>query len=209
MIECIKTALVLAPHTDDGELGMGGTIHRMVSEGSVVYEVAFSTAHDVKVHGGRNVELEEEIKKASATTGVSELQIHDFKTREFGVSRQDILQLMIYYRDKLKPDAVFIPSTTDVHQDHIVIREEGIRCFKHSSIFGYNLGWNQIDVKNDMFIRISKENAEAKLEALGHYKTQEHRPYMQKEYQYGLLRFNGVHCNSKFAEAFEVIRINA
>ena len=36
--------LVLAPHTDDGELGCGGTISRMVEEGREVYYAAFSTA---------------------------------------------------------------------------------------------------------------------------------------------------------------------
>ena len=37
------TVLVLAPHTDDGELGCGGTIARFLEEGKEVYYVAFST----------------------------------------------------------------------------------------------------------------------------------------------------------------------
>ena len=36
--------LVLAPHTDDGELGVGGTISRFIEEGANVYYAAFSTA---------------------------------------------------------------------------------------------------------------------------------------------------------------------
>lgn len=209
MIDCIKTALVLAPHTDDCELGMGATVHRLSKMGATVHQVAFSTAHDVKVHGGRNEVLEAEIIQASKATGSSTLKIHDFKTREFGYSRQDILQLMIYYRTKYNPDSVFLPSTTDLHQDHSVIRDEGIRCFKHCSIFGYNLGWNQIEVKNEMFAKVTEENVTAKLKALTFYDTQNHRPYMQTDYQLGLLRTNGVHSNSEFAEAFEVIRITS
>lgn len=37
----IKRVLVLAPHTDDGELGMGGTIHKLLQEGKQVAYVAF------------------------------------------------------------------------------------------------------------------------------------------------------------------------
>ena len=36
--------LVLAPHTDDGELGLGGTISKFISEGRKVTYVAFATA---------------------------------------------------------------------------------------------------------------------------------------------------------------------
>ena len=37
-----KTALVLSPHTDDGELATGGTIKRLIESGSSLYFVAFS-----------------------------------------------------------------------------------------------------------------------------------------------------------------------
>lgn len=39
-----KRALVLAPHTDDGELGAGGTLAKMIEAGVEVYYAAFSTA---------------------------------------------------------------------------------------------------------------------------------------------------------------------
>nr|WP_287495042.1 PIG-L family deacetylase [Candidatus Brachybacter algidus] len=39
-----KKVFILAPHTDDGELGCGGTIARLIEDGAIVYYVAFSTA---------------------------------------------------------------------------------------------------------------------------------------------------------------------
>ena len=39
-----QRALVLAPHTDDGEFGCGGTMARLVEEGTDVRYVAFSIA---------------------------------------------------------------------------------------------------------------------------------------------------------------------
>ena len=38
--------LVLAPHTDDGEFGCGGTIARLVDTGASVTYVAFSSAEE-------------------------------------------------------------------------------------------------------------------------------------------------------------------
>ena len=37
-----KKVLILAPHTDDGEFGCGGTISKFIEEGIELYYVAFS-----------------------------------------------------------------------------------------------------------------------------------------------------------------------
>ena len=39
----MKKVLVLAPHTDDGELGCGGTVARLLEEGCEVHFAVFST----------------------------------------------------------------------------------------------------------------------------------------------------------------------
>ena len=44
MIAGWERVLVLAPHTDDGEFGCGGTMARLVDAGAEVRYVAFSTA---------------------------------------------------------------------------------------------------------------------------------------------------------------------
>jgi len=41
-----KKTLVLAPHTDDCELGAGGTIAKLIENGSDVYFAAFSTSDE-------------------------------------------------------------------------------------------------------------------------------------------------------------------
>lgn len=46
MLENCNNILVLAPHTDDGELGMGGTISKLIADGKEVTYVAFSTAEE-------------------------------------------------------------------------------------------------------------------------------------------------------------------
>ena len=70
MILKFEKILVLAPHTDDGELGAGGTISRLIENGSDVYYAAFSTAEEsVPNHLPKNI-LKTEVKEATKELGI-------------------------------------------------------------------------------------------------------------------------------------------
>lgn len=202
--------LVLAPHTDDGEFGCGGTIAKLVEQGNEVYQVAFSSAYNIVEDGMINSTLEDEIMVANEIIGVptQNIYIHGFKTREFHSRRQDILDLMIHYRNKIDPDIVFIPSLNDVHQDHGVIAQEALRSFKQTTILGYELAWNLTNFNYQLFISLTTRQLEKKLLACQQYKSQKHRPYYGEEYFRSLAVTRGVQANTRYAETFEVIRIN-
>ena len=75
--------LVLAPHTDDGEIGCGGTIARFVEERREVHYVAFSTARtSVRPDYPDNI-LEIEVKKATKILGIppERLRLFHFPVR--------------------------------------------------------------------------------------------------------------------------------
>ena len=63
MITNCKNILVLAPHTDDGELGLGGTISRLIEDGKKVTYVAFSTAQQSVPEGFPKDILKTEVKQ--------------------------------------------------------------------------------------------------------------------------------------------------
>src|SRR5439155_22212383 len=90
-------ALVLAPHTDDGEFGCGGTMARLVEHGAVVRYVAFSIATKSLPDGFPPDTLAREVREATTELGIPEanLTVHDFEVRSFPVHRQDILELLI------------------------------------------------------------------------------------------------------------------
>ena len=60
-----KNVLVLAPHTDDGELGAGGTISRLLRSGAKVSYAAFSTAEESVPEGLPKDILKTEVKNAT------------------------------------------------------------------------------------------------------------------------------------------------
>ena len=187
------TALVLSPHTDDGELGCGGTLQNY---DNVIY-VAFSSCG--------NYELIEECKRATYILKVKETLIFNHPVRNFDKSRQQILDEMLSAKEKYSPDVVFTPML-DVHQDHRVIHEESLRAFKDCNMLGYELPWNNYSVTTDSYHSITGDQLKKKCAALSRYKTQAHRPYMNPNFITSLATVRGVQSGVEYAEAFETIR---
>lgn len=203
-----KKVLVLAPHTDDGELGCGGTIAKLISQGSEVYYAAFSTAEESVPKGFPKNRLEIEVRKATRKLGIKKknLLVFDFQVRKLNYVRQEVLERLVEMKKSIQPDVVFLPSSKDIHQDHITITQEGIRAFKHCSILGYELIWNNLSFNTDCFIEISKKNLEKKIQALQAYKTQKGKAYMSSKFIESLAIVRGTQIGMEYAETFEVIR---
>lgn len=203
-----KTILILAPHTDDGELGCGATIAKANSEGAKVFYAAFSTADESVPDGFPQNQLEIEVKDATQRLGIKKehLFIYKFEVRKLNYVRQEILEELIKIRKQIQPDIVFLPSSKDIHQDHKTVNEEGIRAFKFCTILGYELIWNNLSFATDCFIEISKQQLDAKIDALQAYATQEGKLYMDPDFIRSLAKIRGTQIGVPFAETFEVIR---
>ena len=93
MMEQWRKALVLAPHTDDGEFGCGGTMARLVEAGCDIRYVAFSIATRSLPPGFPPDTLAREVREATTELGVpaGNLTVHDFDVRTFPDHRQAIL----------------------------------------------------------------------------------------------------------------------
>lgn len=200
--------LVLAPHTDDGELGCGGTIARFIEEGKEVYCVAFSIAEESMPEGFPKNALLFEFKNAMNVLGIKESNqiIFRYPVREFPKYRQSILQDIIDLRNSIKPDLILVPSLNDIHQDHGVIAKESLRAFKKNSILGYELPWNNIIFETRCFIKLEHSHLSSKVQALKCYKSQNHRAYLNDEFIFGLAKTRGTQFETEYAESFEVIR---
>ena len=97
MFDDVKKALVLAPHTDDGELGMGGTINKLIDAGIEVYYAAFSICEESVPAGYSKDALKHECINAASILGIKpdNLIIFNHKVRNFNFARQDILDKLV------------------------------------------------------------------------------------------------------------------
>ena len=204
-----NVVLVLGPHTDDGELGCGGTISKLLEMGSKIIYVVFSSCEESVPKNFPSDILKIELSKSADVLGIdsSNLILFDFKVRTFSYRRQDILDKLILIRSQFNPSLVFIPSFNDIHQDHKVIAEEGLRAFKNVSVFSYELIWNQISFNNQCFVSLEEKHVQSKIKSLLMYESQKHRSYTNPEFLKSLASIRGVQSGFKYAEMFEVHRL--
>lgn len=209
MFNNIKNILVLAPHTDDGELGAGGSISKFIENGINVYYAAFSTAEKSVPAGFEKDILKVEVKNATKKLGIKEenLFIYNYEVRKLNYVRQEILEDLIKLRSHLEIDLVLMPSLNDIHQDHTTVAQEGLRAFKTKTILGYELIWNNLSFNTTSFIKLEERHVQNKVDALKEYKSQEERDYMSEGFIFSLAKTRGVQISSEYAESFEVIRL--
>ena len=204
-----KTVLVLAPHTDDGELGCGATISKMIRNGVNIHYVAFSSCRDSLPEGEEEDCLIKEMYAATTVLGIPSENVKclDFQVRHFEDHRQEILDCMIGLNNEIRPYIVLSPSIHDIHQDHSTIANEALRAFKKTTILQYEVPWNNYTFDNQLFSCVEEQDVNKKIIAIKSYKSQNNRDYTKEQFVRGVLVTHGVQVGHNYAEVFEVPRL--
>lgn len=203
-----ERVLILAPHTDDGEFGCGGSVAKFIKDNKEVYYAAFSLAEEsVPPPYPENI-LETEVKKATKKLGINQknLLLYRYQVRHFAYHRQEILEDLVQLNKNLKPDLVFMPCLNDLHQDHSTIAMEGLRAFKKTSILGYEIPWNNMNFATQCFIALDENDLQTKLKALNCYESQKAKSYASENFIRSLAVTRGTQIGVQYAEVFEVVR---
>ncbi len=203
--------LVLAPHTDDAELGAGASIAKWIEAGVDVHVAVFSTAEESLPDGSVPTRLADECHESLDVLGIlrENRTVLSYPVRKLGYHRQEVLEHMVQLGRDLDPDWVLIPSGADLHQDHSTIHDEALRAFKHKTVLGYELPWNHITFSASAFVTFERRHLDKKWEALQRYESQLElaRPYFTLEFHESLARVRGLQVKHEWAEAFELIRV--
>ena len=202
------TILVLAPHTDDGELGAGASIAKWADQGNDVHYAAFSACESIAAPDDRTNSLRSECAAATSLLGIpsTNLEIFSFEVRRFTRERQEILDVMVELNKAVRPDLVLMPSTDDTHQDHETVAREARRAFKRTRMLGYEVPWNQFRFDSSAFSTIEEDHLATKCDALARFTSQAGRPYMNSDYIRSQALTRGVQSGVPLAEAFQVLR---
>ncbi|MCX6270232.1 MAG: PIG-L family deacetylase [Bacteroidetes bacterium] len=198
--------LILAPHTDDGEFGCGGSVTKWLEEGYEITYVAFSACKTTIPKDLPSDILETELMTATSLLGIKDVRIFDFEVRYFSYKRQDILEEMVKLNHEIKPRLVLTPSSADIHQDHQVVHNESIRAFKYSNLLGYELPWNNMVMSTSCFSTLTEDQIKKKIDSILTYKSQHFRHYYSEEFIRSLAYTRGTQIGTHYAEAFEVLR---
>jgi len=175
--------LVVAPHPDDAELGMGGTIAKMVAEGWRV-GILDLTSGEPTPHGSE-VRRRQETLKATEILGVAWRGNAGLPNRKLEPTLEARELIASYFR-VLQPRWIFAPYWEDAHPDHVAATQliEAARFwaklsktempgerFHPERIYYYFCIHLRLAVKPDWIVDIS-EHWDQKLESVLAYQSQ-------------------------------------
>ena len=194
--------LCLGAHSDDIEIGAGGTILSLIEAG-----VSLSV-HWCVLSGGVHRATEawnsaEAFLKGAAKTWI---ETADFEDSYFPAQSRSIKQWLIDLRGRVAPDVVFTHARGDAHQDHREVNQLTWNVFRDHLVLEYEIPkWDGDLCQPNMYMPLSKDVLERKIDLLHtHFGTQRSKDWFDRETFQGLARLRGMECRApeQHAEAF-------
>jgi LmbE family N-acetylglucosaminyl deacetylase len=198
----IASVLCLGAHSDDIEIGCGGTILRVIENnpGATVHWVVFSARED------RAREAEASAARFLAGAGVRNVELHQFRDGFFPSEQARIKTYYEELKGRVRPDLIFTHQRDDLHQDHRVVCELTWNTFRDHTILEYEIPkWDGDLGRTNVYVPLEPRHAEGKIAILTEcFATQTGKQWFDQETFSGLMRLRGLECNAPYrrAEAF-------
>lgn len=194
--------LFLGAHCDDIEIGVGGTIRRLVNrypDGEFTW-VTFSSspvrALETQAASGRLLDGARRKK----------VIVQSFRESYFPFVGTDIKDYFETLKGRVSPDVIFTHCGQDRHQDHRVIHDLTWSTFRNHSILEYEIPKYDGDLGSpNVFVAISAEDLDMKVRILMDcFPSQRHRSWFTEDTFRSLARLRAIEANAEsgFAEAF-------
>ncbi len=193
--------LCLGSHSDDIEIGCGGTILRLLSGNpnlEVVW-VVFSSTKEREREARRSAEL------FLAQAKRKEIIVNDFRDGFFPFDGPKIKESFEGLK-RVSPDLILTHNRRDAHQDHRQIAELTWNTFRNHLILEYEIPKYDGDLgQPSVFVPLEADTCNRKVDYLMEaFESQRTKHWFQRETFFALLRLRGMECNapSGYAEAF-------
>jgi LmbE family N-acetylglucosaminyl deacetylase len=195
--------LCIGCHSDDIEIGCGGTILQLLSQNP---QLEFSWM----VFSSGGSQRESEARKSAELflekAKKKEMIIKSFRDGFFPFEGATIKGVFEDELKRLQPDVVFTQNRHDAHQDHRLIAELTWNTFRNHLILEYEIPKYDGDLgQPNCFVPLAKETYENKIRILMEaFQTQSGKRWFEPETFKALMRLRGMECNapSGYAEAF-------
>jgi len=193
--------LALGAHSDDIEIGCGGTILRLaetVPELNVTWVVLSAEA-------SRREEARAGAESFLAGVAESEIEIQGFQDAFFPYG-PEIKEYFEGLKDTVSPDLILTHHGSDLHQDHRLVAELTWNTFRDHLILEYEIPKYDGDLGSpNVFAHLDESVCKRKVTALlGCFPSQVSKPWFGEDVFMALLRLRGMESRSPsgLAEAF-------
>jgi len=193
--------LCVGAHSDDIEIGCGGTVLRLLSERKVEVDwVVFSAS------AAREREARKAAKLFLARAAAARVAVKRFRDGYFPAQFSRLKDEFEKLKRKGSPDLILCPSRQDAHQDHRAVAELVWNTFRDHFVLEYEIPKYDGDLGAPaFFVPLDPETCRRKIRfLLEAFRSQSGRQWFREDTFWSLLRLRGVECNSpsSFAEAF-------
>src|SRR5271155_1618168 len=194
--------LCLGAHSDDVEIGCGGTILELIRTDC---KIAF---HWVVFSSGTQREREARRSAALFLRGAknSNVVVKDFRNGYFPSDLAEIKDYFEELKQQFSPDVIFTHTRHDLHQDHRVLNQLAWNTWRNHLILEYEIPKYEGDLGSpNFFVPLDARIAARKVRFLMRcFGTQRDKQWFTEDTFLGLMRIRGVEACSpgRFAEAF-------
>lgn len=200
------TILCLGAHSDDIEIGCGGTLLQLRQDDTKLkfHWVVFSAT------GKRG----EEARKAADlfTNGCDKkIILKEYRDGFLPYSGVEVKNFFEELKGSVNPDLIFTHWQGDAHQDHRLICELTWNTFRNHLILEYEIPKYDGDMgRPNVFVPLEEPMCKMKVDNLREaFESQHAKPWFQRETFLGLMRLRGMESNapSGYAEAFHARKV--
>jgi LmbE family N-acetylglucosaminyl deacetylase len=198
----VRRILCLGAHSDDIEIGIGGTLLGLLERRSDL-EVWWSV---FSAPGERANEAQASADDFLSGASNREIRIASFRESYFPTEWPSIKDSFEEIKNTFSPDVVFTHYRHDRHQDHRVLSELAWNTFRNHLILEYEILKYDGDLgQPNVFIPLSEEIADRKIRLLlKHFQSQSTKHWFTRDTFEAMHRIRGIECASSTgrAEAF-------
>ena len=194
--------LCLGCHSDDIEIGCGGTILRLNEQypSCVFYWVVFS-AIDV-----REAEARRGMEAFVGSKRLAGVVVKNFPDGFMPFVGSEVKTVFEELKRNISPELIFTHNRKDAHQDHRLIAELTWNTFRDHFILEYEIPKYDGDLgQPSVFVPLEAEVCQRKTRLImDAFQSQHARRWFQEDTFLSLMRLRGMECNapSGYAEAF-------
>jgi LmbE family N-acetylglucosaminyl deacetylase len=201
------SVLCLGAHSDDIEIGAGGTLLGWIAAG-VHVDVHWCV---LSAAGPRAVEARSSAAAFLDGAVSADVRLAEFRDGFFPAEGAELKLWMEELKPRVRPDVIFTHRQDDAHQDHREISRLTWNTFRDHLILEYEIPkWDGDIGRPNVYFPLTARVLEKKLDILSkHFASQRPKDWFDVEVFRGIARLRGMECRARerYAEAFTARKV--
>jgi len=195
--------IAIGAHPDDIELGAGGSIALHRARGDTVRFLILTKGGKLSAPSQR----EQEARDAAEILDIDDIRFMGYEDTKVPYDDDIVERIDKHLRD-IDADRAYVHTEEDTHQDHRRAALASIAAGRNTDeVLAFESPSTRSSFDPQYYNSLSEDFLERKIEAIRTHESQSEKKYLEAEAMKGLARFRGRQANTRYAEAFEVVRI--